>query len=67
MSKAAKAKKVCKSIKKPRAYHQKREKIKKPMNKAAKAKKVCKSIKKPMIIPSKTRKNQKAHEHSNKI
>jgi hypothetical protein len=47
-------------------YHQK-QKIKiKPMSIAAKATKVCKSIKKPTSIPSKTRKDQKAHEHSNK-
>ena len=58
---------VQKASKNPWAYHQKQEKIKKPMSIAAKANKVCKSIKKPMSIPSKTRKDQKAHEHSNKI
>ena len=40
------------------AYHQKQEKIKKPMSIAAKANKVCKSIKKPMSIQWKTRKDQ---------
>ena len=55
---------VQKASKNPWAYHQKQEKIKKPMSIAANANKVCKSIKKPMSIPSKTRKDQKAHEHS---
>ena len=55
-----------KTSKNPCAYHQKQEKIKKPMSIAAKANQVCKSIKKPMSIPSKTRKDQKTHEHSSK-
>ena len=52
--------------KNPWAYHQKQEKVKKPMSIAANANKVCKSIKKTMSIPSKTRKDQKTSEHSSK-
>ena len=57
---------VQKTSKNPWAYHQKQEKIKKPMSIAANANKVCKSIKKPMSLPAKTRKDQKTHEHSSK-
>ena len=64
---AAKANKVCKSIKKLMNIASKTRKDQKANEHSSKSEEGVQKHKKTMSIPSKTRKDQKAHEHSNKI